>query len=112
MNNFILKLRTNSEKVYLYLFILSLNFAFSGSYFLDGENISTIPITEKSRNKRAIARHPDSRNITTASQNNESPYNKYFQPYKPRLTFGFHIEQMRSVSEIEKIIFFDATVTV
>ena len=99
--------------MYLILFILKTIFVFCDSYLLVDQKVSQTLITNKNNHsRRAVQKYPPDWNFTTTSPDNEAPYNKYFQPHKPRLTFGFHIEKMRTVSEIEKIFSFDATVTV
>ena len=101
------------KKMYLILFILKKFFAFGDSYLLVNQKMSQNRITNKSNHsRRAVQRYPPDWNFTTISPDYEAPYNKYFQPYKPRLTFGLHIQKMRTVSEIEKIFSFDASVTV
>ena len=101
------------KKMYSCLIILNSILAFSYSYLLVDKNESlSLIFAENNHSRRAVAIYPPNWNFTTVSPDDLPPYNKYLQPGKPRLTFGFHIEQMRTVSEIEKIFSFDAIATV
>ena len=84
-------------------------FILSYSYLLADKNESLSSMKNNPK-RRSVSLNPDS--FTTHSPKYKADYNKYMQPEKPKLTFGFHIEKMRTVSEIEKIFSFDAIVTV
>ena len=96
----------------MYVFLVNFCFmlVFNYSFLLADKNESLSSMKNNPRRKRSVSLHPN--NFITQSPDNKAHYNKYMQPEKPRLTFGFHIEKMRTVSEIEKTFSFDAIATV
>ena len=96
----------------MYLIIIILNSVLAlGESFLPVEN-DFLGMKQDERSRREVQIYPPGWKFTTVSPEDEPPYNKYVQPDKPKVTFGFHIEQMRTVSEIEKTFSFDAISTV